>query len=739
MSSQTGFFYLNLENRWRLLQLNRLVIDSQGALTLARVPRAANPISVQGNKPAGAAGVASDAEGYLYLSDPLGNHVLKLDPSLPERVLSLGEKGSLPGQFCAPRGLTLGPPDALYVADSGNHRIQVFDQYRLQLRGVWGQSDPYADPQPGNADGRFNDPWDLAFDSECNLYVVDHGNQRIQKFDWHGQVDPSFWARLSTAGVLQEPTHITTAKGNRGNEEGTDKQEDRIYVVDRAGREVIVLSPAGDVRDRWGADVLEEPSGIVVFGEAVYVGDNQRRRVLKFLAVSGSFVGEALNYEGPVAELGLDSKGNIVIHPGDAQKIIYLVPDSAHVLNGSFLAGPLKTEELSTLWHRVRVVTDSLPENTHLQLFAYTSDADKPPPFDKDAENPFTNSAWQPIPGDVLDALIPSTPSASVSGSALLPNPGVIPGPILSEPKRFLWLGGLLQSDGHQSPAIQQIRIDFGRDTYLRYLPAIYAERAQSRDFLERFLALFESVLGSLEEEIEGNLPKLLNPWAAPERFLPWLASWMVFELDEDWSVSQTRQRIAEAFQLQSMRGTVDGLRRYLKLYADVDAYIEEPSLPTSFWSLGEDSVLGSSTMLAPAYPDGAVLGVSATLDQSNLSEVEDYGASLFEDTAFHFSVQVHSLALNRRTALDEVRAVIEREKPAHTDYHLCVIKPRMRVGFQARVGIDTLVGSGAPELQLDGEPRLGFARFASPKETVRQAGGSLGQDAQIGKKTTLT
>jgi hypothetical protein len=43
------------------------------------------------------------------------------------------------------------------------------------------------------------------------------------------------------------------------------------------------------------------------------------------------------------------------------------------------------------------------------------------------------------------------------------------------------------------------------------------------------------------------------------------------------------------------------------------------------------------------------------------------------------------------------VRAVIEREKPAHTTYHLCVIEPRMRVGAQARLGIDTIVSQGPP------------------------------------------
>ena len=66
---------------------------------------------------------------------------------------------------------------------------------------------------------------------------------------------------------------------------------------------------------------------------------------------------------------------------------------------------------------------------------------------------------------------------------------------------------------------------------------------------------------------------------------------------------------------------------------------------------------------------------------------------------------------------LAEVVSVLESEKPAHTEYHLCVVEPRMRVGFQARLGIDTLVGGppvptrlgdAAPdgaEMVLGGEP----------------------------------
>lgn len=63
---------------------------------------------------------------------------------------------------------------------------------------------------------------------------------------------------------------------------------------------------------------------------------------------------------------------------------------------------------------------------------------------------------------------------------------------------------------------------------------------------------------------------------------------------------------------------------------------------------------------------------------------------------------------------------MIDSERPAHTSYHLCVVEPRMRVGYQARLGVDAIVadrhepdpGDAAREggLPLGGDPpgRLG-------------------------------
>ena len=82
------------------------------------------------------------------------------------------------------------------------------------------------------------------------------------------------------------------------------------------------------------------------------------------------------------------------------------------------------------------------------------------------------------------------------------------------------------------------------------------------------------------------------------------------------------------------------------------------------------------------------------------------------------------------------LEAVLEHEKPAHTDYHLCLIEPRFRVGFQAQVGIDTIVASPAPELTLGEEQALGFATILNDAED--EPSGRIGRRSRVGRGTRL-
>src|SRR5205807_8962818 len=114
----------------------------------------------------GPAGLAIDVFGSVYFSDPGNDRVMRVDAcdGSSGPVPCMGGAGTQLTRLRVPRGL-LAPHHrrCLFVADSGNHRIQIFDLATLQLVEVWGHAAPGA-VEPGSAPGEFNPPWALAGD-----------------------------------------------------------------------------------------------------------------------------------------------------------------------------------------------------------------------------------------------------------------------------------------------------------------------------------------------------------------------------------------------------------------------------------------------------------------------------------------------------------------------------------------------------------------------------------------------
>ena len=79
--------------------------------------------------------------------------------------------------FSNPSGVAVDSSGNVYVADTGNNRIQKFDSSGGFI-AKWGSS--------GSGDGQFSYPSGVAVDSSGNVYVADTSNQRIQKFNSSG-------------------------------------------------------------------------------------------------------------------------------------------------------------------------------------------------------------------------------------------------------------------------------------------------------------------------------------------------------------------------------------------------------------------------------------------------------------------------------------------------------------------------------------------------------------------------
>jgi phage tail-like protein len=266
----------------------------------------------------------------------------------------------------------------------------------------------------------------------------------------------------------------------------------------------------------------------------------------------------------------------------------------------------------------------------------------------------------------------------------------------------------------------------------------VYSRDPQTSGFLERFLDLAHSVLGDLENDV-GELPRLVHPVTAPAEHLAWLASWQGFDVPARLAgagdAETLRAILARLFSLNARRGTLAGLRELIAIETGVRAHVIECFRARSVWVLGSASSLGFDTGLPRVSLDSAVIDQSA-LGGAALGPEEGLGRALFEETAHRFSVLVPTAKAPRDVEQRAVRRAVEDLKPAHTDAHVCFIGPSLRVGLQARVGVDSIVGGGPAQTTLNEGDALGRgARLANDPAT---ASGAVERRARVGIDTRL-
>jgi phage tail-like protein len=719
----SNFRYVNRDGLWPDFTWTGLERTSDGTLRLPRLPRAEGaPVKSSAGAPSGPAGVAVDWDGAIFFSDTANDRVLRIDGCT-------GSVGPAPGigvardplsALASPRGLLIPPHRrVLYVVDAGHHRVQIVDPSTGALQGMLGAGGLPEAPPPSAQAGRFDDPWTLASDDEGHVYVVDHGNRRVQKFDGNGDVDPVFWAVMEGEKALDEPADI--AIGGHG-------PATRLYVLDRGRRRIVAFDVQGRcIRDQRGepwqiAAASMDATGLAATATRVHVGDNARRRVMTFKVEDPpSLVGEAVAFDGPVAALTI-AADRLLVHGGGSDAPAGLSLESGYGSSGVLWGGPFTVDCPELTWRHVRALARIPDRGAHLEFFwrltplagGMTVSPGDPEPFPADA-------GWRRVGEDLIEF--------HVGGDRT----------------RRLWIGARFHGDGTATPTLSQVRLEFDQDSYLKALPAIYQEAPACGDFFDRYLALFERTFGRTEDTIR-ELPALADPDAVDAAALPWLASWLGLDLDDRWDETTRRDAIRQAYARDARRGTARGLQDAIEREAGVRVVVREPLLHSGWWVLpdvsrsceagapawthAEASVLGWSTSLAAAEPQGAVVGTSATLDRSHLIEDEAFATPLFDEVAYQVQILMYPARGGDPQTIARVREVVDREKPAHVAYHLCVAKPELRVGLQARLGVDAiLTGEPPPSRLADGGADIVLAGTPA---------GRIGPRSQLGVTTHL-
>jgi len=201
-----------------------------------------------------------------------------------------GKPGVAVGEFKNPAAISVDPTGALYVCDTGNHRIQKFNsqgEFLCQLGGFGWERKQFYQPRDIHALStldifiadyqnqrierydrelnyisslRSNSTWDeklqfswpiaLAFSQQRELFILDEENQKVVKINSSGKPEMQFGGYNWGIGQLKQPHQIVISNA------------DRIFVSDSEANKIVIFDYFGNYLDSWGENFLNNPTGI---------------------------------------------------------------------------------------------------------------------------------------------------------------------------------------------------------------------------------------------------------------------------------------------------------------------------------------------------------------------------------------------------------------------------------------------------------------------------------------------
>jgi ABC-type Fe3+ transport system permease subunit/DNA-binding beta-propeller fold protein YncE len=162
--------------------------------------------------------VAVNSKGDLYVSEyGLVERIQRFSHRGARFVQAFASPGTEIGQLNRAEGLGIGPDDLVYVADSCNHRIQVFSADGKFVK-YFGHA--------GTGLGELSYPYDVRVDRDGNRFVCEFGNSRVQVFDAQDRPVEIIGGAGVEPGQMNNPWAI--ALDLRGN----------LYVADSANHRV---------------------------------------------------------------------------------------------------------------------------------------------------------------------------------------------------------------------------------------------------------------------------------------------------------------------------------------------------------------------------------------------------------------------------------------------------------------------------------------------------------------------
>jgi DNA-binding beta-propeller fold protein YncE len=209
-------------------------------------------------------GIAVDDAGVVFVADATLKRVFGFAPD-GTVVIAIGRDG----EFETPSGLAIDRVRKLvYVVDSSKHQVVCYstvDGMRVRVIGHRG----------GDA-GEFNFPTNAFVDNRGQLYVADTLNFRVQIFDLEGRFVRTFGTQGDTPGTLNRPKGI--AVDGEGHVYVADTSFNNFQIFDAEGQLLLFVGSAGR-----GPGEFLLPAGLFIdTRDRIYVADQGNSRVQVF-------------------------------------------------------------------------------------------------------------------------------------------------------------------------------------------------------------------------------------------------------------------------------------------------------------------------------------------------------------------------------------------------------------------------------------------------------------------------
>lgn len=714
---------LDVRAGWRASLLDKVEVSPGGAaLTLSPLPESLRAL----DEPSGSFGglvppanVARTAGGEIYLLDLKAAVVKLFDPCECRFVVvpCTGGVGSGPRQLKDAHGIGICGGD-LFVCDTGNRRLSVYALRGFTLRGFWA---------PPASAGLANEwePYAVAFDSRGRVYVSDPANGCVHRFSRRGRWEKCF------AG-FGKVTHITF--DCRDQLYAVVEGEPGARLSDAEGNGLGVVTRV----DAAAADFAPPPFDVDAAGNVS-------------LGRLCTHAPEACGHAGGAGSSHFDLAG-------EPAAGVLKAPAPLFEKSGAYLSEALDSMLYRCQWHRV-VLGGRVPAGTRVKVSTYTAEAqlttDQLLDLPEDAWQT-KQTAWAVGTGGEWDCLVSSGEG------------------------RYLWLRLEFKGKGTATPSVERARVEFPRVSLRRYLPAVFGEDPAGANFADRFLSIFDTTLRGVEKTIDEQA-RFFDPLSTPadtdgrggEDFLSWLASWIGLTLDRQWPVEQRRQFVKRAASLYALRGTREGLRRQLIFLLGLEperrccpcdapraachdappncappaeharAWQPPPLILEHYqlrrWLFVGAGRLGSQAVLWGKRIVGrSQLDANAQVAETKLNVTQDPHRDPFHVYAHKFSVFVPACYRESESRRRSLENLLKSESPGHAQHQIVYVEPRFRIGFQAMIGLDSVVGRYPAGVTLDRSPLGKATVLTSPPGRGGPPGLSVGESSRVGTTTRL-